>query len=292
LSTDAQALLHVLVRNLGADHVIEIGVFKAATTESIARALHANGHGVIHAVDPYRSEYIAAILRRWPPALAAHASFHPCDSVQFFHEMRRGGIRPSLVLIDGNHDYEFAAFDIESAARMLTGGGFIAVDNIAQPGPFLAVRDFLERHPGWTECGGSTADYDRSKAYDRDRTRIHNTDLAILRAPRQRTLSSRPWSPGQSRISRGEIHGVRVEIRPPGPAGTLHAQVVLRGFGAQPAELFAAASTQVRDAREAVTVVLASPLRLDGDFTHFTVEPNLIWQGDRPLRLARDPEIF
>jgi len=29
LSTDAQALLHVLARNLRADHVIEVGVFKA-----------------------------------------------------------------------------------------------------------------------------------------------------------------------------------------------------------------------------------------------------------------------
>jgi len=247
---------------------------------------------VIHAVDPYRSEYIAAILRRWPPALAAHARFHPCDSVQFFHQMGRSGIRPSLALIDGNHDYEFAAFDIESAARMLTGGGFLAVDNIAQPGPFLAVRDFLERHPGWTECGGSTAGYDRSKAYDRDRARIHNTDLIILRAPRQRTLSRRPWSPGQSRIARGPIHGIRLEIGAPRPTGTLHAQIILRGFGAQPAEVFASASVEIDDAREAVSIRLASPLALAGDFTHFTVEPNLIWQGDQPLRLMRDPELL
>src|SRR5712672_1857952 len=55
LSIEAQALLHVLVRNLRPEHIVEIGVFKAATTEALARALYANGHGMVHAVDPYRS---------------------------------------------------------------------------------------------------------------------------------------------------------------------------------------------------------------------------------------------
>src|SRR5262249_16649634 len=111
LSVDAQALLHIFVRNLRPEHVFEIGVFKGATTEAIARALYANGRGVIHAVDPYRSEYIGAIFARWPRALSRHVVFHPLDSVQFFHDVARSGIHPSLVLVDGNHDYEFAAFD-------------------------------------------------------------------------------------------------------------------------------------------------------------------------------------
>ena len=292
LSIEAQALLHILVRNLRADHVVEVGVFKAATTEAIARALHSNGHGVVHAVDPYRSEYIAAVFKRWPASLSNHVSFHPRDSVQFFGELRRSEVRPSLVFIDGNHDYEFAAFDVESAARILIGGGFIAVDNIGQPGPFFAVRDFLERNPGWIECGGSTANYDRSKAYDRLRTRIPNTDLIILRGPRQRTLSMRPWSPGQVRISRGRVDGVRVPIGTPSGAGTLHVQIILRGFGAQPAEVGAVARTDLNKARETVSVPLATPLKVTGDFTHFTAEPILIWQGDEPLQLARDPDIF
>src|SRR5215469_3686312 len=117
LSIDAQALLHILARNLRPEHVIEIGVFKGATTEAIARALHANGQGTIHAVDPFRSEYIEAVFARWPTDLARRVSFHPRNSVEFFDEMRRGDVRPSLALIDGNHDYPFAAFDIESTAR-------------------------------------------------------------------------------------------------------------------------------------------------------------------------------
>jgi predicted O-methyltransferase YrrM len=289
-SFEGQALLHVLVRNLRPDHVVEIGVFKAVTTEALARALHANGRGVIHAVDPFRSEYIGAILSRWPASLAAHLKFHPRDSVQFFAELRRSDIRPSLVFIDGDHDYEFASFDLESAARVLTGGGFIAVDNIAQPGPFFAVRDFLDRHPGWLECGGSTADYDATRAFDTSRARIHGTDLILLRAPRQRTIWGRPWSPGETRNSSGRVAGVRVTVGHPCGPGTLHAQVILRGFGAQLTEVSATASASLDDKTADVTVPLADPLTTTGDT--FRVEPILTWQGDRPLRLARDPEVF
>ena len=292
LPIEAQALLYILVRHMRPDHVAEIGVFKAATTEAIARALHANGRGVVHAVDPYRSEYIAAIFAQWPAALAGHVSFHPRNSVQFFDEMKQSGIRLSLALVDGNHDYEFAAFDIESAARLLTPGGFIAVDNVTLPGPFFAVRDFLERNPGWIECGGSTAGYDRSKAHDKNRTRISNTDLIILRAPHQRTLSGRPWSPGQIRTSRNRVDGVRVAVATMSRAGTLHVQIILRGFGAQPAVADANASVRLDGAQKIVEVPLAGPLHLAGAFTHFTIEPCLIWQGEQPLRISGEPEIF
>src|SRR5580704_16000677 len=88
LSIDAQALLYIFARNLRPDDVIEIGVFKGATTEAMARALHANGHGTVHAVDPFRTEYIAAIFAQWPAELARHVRFHPRDSVRFFDEMR------------------------------------------------------------------------------------------------------------------------------------------------------------------------------------------------------------
>jgi hypothetical protein len=82
LSKEAQALLYALTRNLRPDHVIEIGVFKGATTEAIARALQLNGHGIVHAVDPYRTEYLQALFSRWPAALARHLSFHARDSIQ------------------------------------------------------------------------------------------------------------------------------------------------------------------------------------------------------------------
>jgi len=292
LPVDAQALLYIVARNLRPDHVVEIGVFRAATTEAIARALHANRHGIVHAVDPYRTEYIEAIFKRWPPELLAHLSFHPSNSVQFFDELKRSHVRTSLVLIDGNHDYEFASFDLESTSRIIAPGGFIFLDNITLPGPFFAVQDFLARHSGWTECGGSIAGCDRTKAYDNERTRIPDTDLAVLRAPRHLTISGRPWSPGQARTSISNVTGIRIKVeRLPGP-GTLHVQVILRGFGARPDETAACGSVQLESSDQSVSVVLTPRLKIAGDFTHLTVEPYLMWHGPQPLQLARIPEVF
>src|SRR6185295_18062295 len=122
---------------------------------------------------------------------------------------------------------------------------------------------------GWIECGGSTTGYDRSKAYDQARTRIPYTDFIVLRAPRERHVGSRPWSAGQERRADGRINGLRLALAGGSGTGTLHVQIVLRGFGAQPAEVAATASLRLAQARDTVTVALASPLALTGDFTHF-----------------------
>jgi hypothetical protein len=119
VSAHTQALLYTLVRNLKPDNIAEIGVYKAATSEALARALQANGRGTLHAVDPFNTEHIQAIFQQWPRELAAHLKFHPTNSVKFFFDIGNSQIRPSLVLVDGNHDYEFAYFDIVSAARYL-----------------------------------------------------------------------------------------------------------------------------------------------------------------------------
>jgi hypothetical protein len=105
-------LLYSVVRNLRPADVVEIGVYKASTTEAIARALHASGGGTIHAVDPFRREYIAAIFKQWPPELLERLKFHPISSVEFFAMIENWRIHPSLVFVDGNHEYEFAYFDI------------------------------------------------------------------------------------------------------------------------------------------------------------------------------------
>ena len=62
ISGQAQALLYSIIRNLRADHVFEIGSYKAGTTEALCRALQANRHGLLHTVDPFRGDYIAATI--------------------------------------------------------------------------------------------------------------------------------------------------------------------------------------------------------------------------------------
>src|SRR5215475_11331199 len=87
VSPQAQALLYSILRNLRPDHVFEIGSYKAGTTEALCRALHANGHGLIHTVDPFRADYITATIRHWPRELTGHVQVHSVSSMDFYMEI-------------------------------------------------------------------------------------------------------------------------------------------------------------------------------------------------------------
>jgi predicted O-methyltransferase YrrM len=287
----AQALLYGFVRSLRPDHVFEIGSYKGGTTEAICRALYANGKGLAHTVDPFRGDYVAAVLRCWPPELFRHVRLHAMDSMAFYKDMERQGIHPGLVLVDGNHDYEFAAFDIACSARAMAPGGFIFVDNIAQPGPFFAARDFLIANPDWREIGHAAADYDRGKAFDRYRRTIDSTDFMVLRAPRTRMVGERPYNIGRVRWPYGKVAGLRLKLVPPDQPGRLNVQIVLRGFGTVPAEIIGEASLQVEAGTRELSITLTQPAELDG-FVYYTVEPWLIWHGAQPLQLLAEPEPF
>lgn len=63
-----------------------------------------------------------------------------------------------LILIDGNHDFEFALFDLQMAARLMRPGGIVVMDNAEQSGPFYAAKQFLDRNPAWRELGRCIAD--------------------------------------------------------------------------------------------------------------------------------------
>jgi len=292
ISSQSQALLYSLIRNIRPDHVYEIGTYKAGTTEAICRALYANGKGVAHAVDPFRGEYIAAVLKLWPPELFGHVRLHAKDSMAFFGDMERRHIHPALVFVDGNHDYEFAAFDIACGARTIAPGGYIVVDNVAQPGPFFAARDFLAANPDWCELGSAATGYDRDKAFDRSRSTILETDFMVLRAPVTHSVGERPFTPGRTRWHSPKVVGLRLKFAPPAEPGRLTAQVVLRGFGMVPAETTAEATLQVEAGAKELSVTLAPPAQVEGQFVYFTVEPWLIWHGAQPLQLLAAPEPF
>jgi predicted O-methyltransferase YrrM len=292
ISSQSQALLYSLVRNLRPDHVYEIGTYKAGTTEAICRALYANGKGIAHAVDPFRGEYIAAVLKLWPPELFRHVRLHAKDSMAFFNDMDREHIQPALVFVDGNHDYEFAAFDIACGARTIAPGGFIVIDNVAQAGPFFAARDFLAANPDWRELGTAATDYDRDKAFDYHRATIFETDFMVLRAPLVHGVGERPFNRGRIRWNSHKVAGLRLKLVPPSQPGRLTAQVVLRGFGAMPAETTGEASVEVEAGATELSITLTQPAQVDGQFAYLTVEPWLIWHGAQPLQLLAAPEPF
>ena len=292
VSARTQALLYSVVRNLGPASIVEIGVYKGSTTEAIARALNASGGGTIHAVDPFRSEYIAAIFKQWSPELLKHLKFHPINSVEFFTMIEKWSIHPSLVFIDGNHEYEFAYFDICRAARDLAPRGFIFIDNVSHPGPFLAARDFLVNNAGWIECGGSTAAYDQQRAYDAHRSLIPGTDLIVLRAPQYQQIWRRPWSPGKTYLKKGYAGGARLRLHRPSGPGNLSMQVVLRGFGPQPCELSGSTGVRISAAKDEITLTLDQPLETHGVFSHFLAEPWFVWESESPLVLLEAPVVF
>jgi predicted O-methyltransferase YrrM len=292
VSATSQAVLYTLLRNLAQGDALEIGTYKAATTEAMCRAVAANGSGMVHAVDPFRGEYIAAVLKRWPDILRKHVTFHDADSMSFFFDLPKLGVRPILALIDGNHDYEFALFDIQSAARHLVPGGFIVIDNVSLPGPFAAARRFVADSPGWIECGGTTSDRDAMLAFDQRRSVIRDTDFIILRAPRGYRVDNQPRHFLLTRQLSNRVEGIRLTLAEPAAQGVLHVQTMLHAYGASAAEAIASQTLRIDSASGTITVRFDAPLRVDGAFAYFTVEPWLSWQSDRPLLLSEPPQPF
>jgi predicted O-methyltransferase YrrM len=292
VSAVSQALLYALVRNLRPQHVFEIGTYKAGTAEVICRALHANGRGVLHTTDPYGSHRVPAIVSRWPSELRHRLRFHALDSMSFFGLILADPeTRADLVFVDGNHDYEFALFDIGCAARVLRPGGFIVVDNVSQAGPYLAARDFLAVHRDWTECRVGEHAGDPTKAFDGARSTIPDTDFMVLRGPLGYGIGNRPTSFGETTLAGSGIAGVTLALADPVPEGVIHAQCVLRGFSATKpdVERVDAVSREVssRDAGAALHLPLA--LDVGPGFDAVRLEIWLIWSGAQKLPLTAPP---
>jgi hypothetical protein len=207
--------------------------------------------------------------------------------MDFYMEMERKRIRPGVVFVDGNHDYEFALFDIGRAAKYIVHSGFIFIDNIAQAGPFLAARDFLMAKPGWRELGGSTRQ-NCSKSFDRARSTIPNTDFMVLRAPDSYVVTNRPTTFGRVRWWSPAVRGLELEIGETAAVGLLDIQVILRGFDAEPVEIIG--ETKVRLELASGRFYVPLNIKAKGQFTYFSVETWLIWRGERPLSLIAAPK--
>jgi predicted O-methyltransferase YrrM len=296
LSPEAQALLFTLTRNLKPTHVFEIGTFLAGTSEAICRALQANGTGLLHTTDPFSLAAVPAILLKWPRQLRRHVRFYHLDSMAFFMRMEQRGVRSQLTFIDGRHDYQFAMFDLSMAARTLAPGGLIVLDNVSQPGPYLAVTDFLRDTPGWREWDNPGGRPSHGLPFDKERARIHNSDLIALRAPSGLVVGARPVMLGERVFDRAQIHGLELTVAEKSSGGTLSIQCALRGHSASPAtpgvEIIGATSLDLDGAEGSVTAKFEPPLIAAGAFYQMAVETALVWRGEKPLYLSGPPTIF
>ena len=291
LSPVARALMFALVRAVRPEHAIEIGTFRGGTAEVVATALKANGRGTLHTVGPFDARHFREFYDAWPEPLRSRVTFYECSSMPFFMTAKEKNIRAGVILVDGNHDYEYALFDICSAARFVTPGGYILVDNVSQAGPYFAVVDFLSINPGWVECASDTARRDSTKAFDRERRGIPHTDLMILRAPSAPSVLARPTTWGETQWHQNSVRGVKV-VAGPHNAGVLQVQCVLRGFSpaAQP-EAVAEASIRLDGVESEFVAQFATPLTVSAGCDSYRVEPWLVWDGAVPLKWRELPTV-
>jgi predicted O-methyltransferase YrrM len=291
VSAVSQAVLYALVRNLRPDNVIEIGTYRAATSKAICRALEANGRGVLHTVDPANSWPIVRLIRRWPPELRKRVCFYPGSSMDFFNLAMFRCLTSELIFVDGNHDYEYALFDIQSAARLVRPGGFVVVDNVSQTGPFFAARDFLQANPAWRECGHCLGAGESAAAFDLQRSTIAGTDMCVLRAPLRRMIGARPQTDGPQKFAPTEINGVALAIARP-VTGTLHVQYVVRVREPVMSEETTLTSVDLTGASGPTRVTLSWHFTPDHLRLERTVELWLSWSGDGALELSEPPTLF
>jgi hypothetical protein len=136
-----------------------------------------------------------------------------------------------IILIDGNHEYEFAGFDLAVAARMMRPGGIIIMDNVEQSGPFEAAREFLAKKPEWRELGNCISSFELSNPFAMPRCSIPGTSFLVLQAPLCSVLGPKLQSWGnRSAPSRAEFPGFLLELSPQYCRGRLHFQAIYRGF--------------------------------------------------------------
>jgi len=292
MSDQSRIILYTLIRMMQPKVVAEIGTLHAGTTEVMARALHENGAGVVHTTDPFGAERCPRTIATWPSELQGHARYYPLNSMDFLLSLANQRIVLDLVLVDGNHDFEFALFDLQMAARLIRPGGIIIMDNSEQSGPFKASRVFLEANPAWREIGSAVSSYDPFRPFDRERASMPMTSFVILQAPEHLSIGEGPISPGQVSIESPQVAGLAFDIIKPAK-GTLFYQVFLRGFADGNRwlrELRTEGSMPV-DGTGRIELRFDRPLIIDAPppGAVFTLEVDLSWQGSPPLTLAASP---
>ncbi len=297
-SDEARALLHHLIVTRRPERVLEIGSWSAKTTEVMARALWEAGRGQIETIDPFGGERCPAAIASFPPELQKLVTFRAENSAAHFDRAMSSNTQYDLVLIDGNHEFEFALFDVMCTARLMRPGGLIVMDNIEQVGPRLAAKLFLERNPPWRDVANVVRHIDATSPLAVPPASFPDTKFYVLEAPPHYVIGEEPRVFGPADVDRAEVEGIELELA--GPArGTLHVLVYARTFGlTEPEELrceqaLALDFTQL-PADNRVRLPLNQPLRtaFPRPGLHRRVEISLAFIGDQALALRSSPQPY
>lgn len=231
-------LLYHLVRALRPLHVVEIGTYFAAGAEVLARALWENGRGLLHTIDPYGKIRGPSLIGRWDERLRAHVRFYPWNSMEFFERLDARQFPLDLVFVDGNHNFESALFDLQSAAKRIRPGGIVVMDDANQSGPFWASKVFLEQNPGWTELGACLSLAGSREPFGALPSLFEGSKFVILKASSQIRVGRLPYSTGEMPYTERQLAGLELSLEP-GQSGELLGRAFLRGFpgGENPEQL-------------------------------------------------------
>jgi predicted O-methyltransferase YrrM len=226
ISALEMSTLVMLVRRLRPRLFLEIGTFFAGTTRIVAEAMQSYTGGRIVTVDPYGGGRVPGILRHWPAALRNRVDFQPAFSMSYFGSLDdanapRGVRSPlSMAFVDGNHNLEYALFDIMRCANYLAPGGVIIVDNMEQVGPREAVLRFLNGNPAWRlYCNGKLL---RRQADPVELGRqIDGANWGVLIAPQGIQIGAMTFKSHERMIPYQSIEAVRFNVVAAVGSGTL-----------------------------------------------------------------------
>lgn len=100
--------------------------------------------------------------------------------MKFFSDLAASKVVLDICPVDGNHDFEFALFDLNMAAKLVRAGGIVIMDNAEQTGPYYATKQFLEKNPGWLEVGSSIEKFTDSIPFHKQRSSVAKTTFLLL----------------------------------------------------------------------------------------------------------------
>lgn len=230
LSARGRSILYLLTRYLKPQNILEIGTYKASTSEILTCAIKQNGKGTLTTIDPFGGERVPPILDTWPESLKKHINFMPLSSMDYFMQIARGNISLDLVFIDGDHSYEFALYDLLMAAKHSSPSAVIVMDNVEQTGVYWAGKTFLSLNPDWRELGSSIAEHDKANPFLTMNPSFPDANFLLLQAPDCIKIASLPRSFMISPSNDKGLSGYNLTFRGQQGDGVLHVMTFFRSF--------------------------------------------------------------